>query len=71
MEKVGFFCSGFKGFRKQKYMQIFGLSEGVVLPNDRLFKQKYSLFSPELVLYSEKKSSLFYNHAEIDSYFET
>lgn len=70
IEKISIFHSGFKGFRKHKYMSIFSLSEGFILSQDKLFKQKYSIYSPELVLCAERRSKEFYDHAEIESFMD-
>lgn len=70
IEKLAIFLPDFEGFRKHYYMSIFYLSNGVMLDHDKVFRQSYSLFSPELVLYASKKGKVYTENCTIESTFE-
>jgi hypothetical protein len=52
VEKISIFNKNFNGFRKRKYMTLFSYSQGTILGTNKNLKQKYSLYAPELALYS-------------------
>ena len=69
VEKLSIFNKNFTGFRKRKYMTLFSYSQGTILGTNKNLKQRYSLHSPELALYSILMSEK-YEHVKIIGDYE-
>ena len=69
-EKASFFTKNFSGFRKKKYMTLFSFSQGMVIDPAKSKKMKYSLYSPELALYSSTMAEKLYSAVAVEQDLE-